>query len=112
MTTIAVRRMHSSQVRSANRSEAWILVVLALSIFLIAVTLAKPEPEDLATAPIRVETGDTLWSLAREHPARGLNTAETVELIRDLNSADTANLIVGSEILVPAHKSGAQLAAK
>ena len=65
------------------------------------------------TTSIRVEQGDTLWSLAERHQVDGMTTAQTVELLAQLNQIDDATIRVGDVLDVPAALSfdaGAALA--
>lgn len=57
-----------------------------------------------AAAPsiqVDVEPGDSLWSLAREHPIAGLSTNEVVSRIRELNDLDGSLLRPGEQLMVP-----------
>jgi len=45
--------------------------------------------------------GQNLWSLAEAHPVHGLDTAQTVALIRLLNSKVDSRLQSGEVVLVP-----------
>ncbi|WP_289543614.1 LysM peptidoglycan-binding domain-containing protein [Enorma phocaeensis] len=51
---------------------------------------------------IRVQPGDSLWSLAQEYPVDGLSSSDTSDLIAAWNSLDDAFLQPGMELLVPA----------
>lgn len=51
---------------------------------------------------ITVHSGDTLWGIAEEHAVDGVDTATLVELIRQENSLESANLMIGQRIVVPA----------
>lgn len=58
----------------------------------------------LASAPreeITVNTGDTLWALANEHPISGLSTADTVNVIAEWNELQGGCLHPGDLLLVP-----------
>lgn len=50
---------------------------------------------------VEVETGDSLWSMARDHPVPGLSTNEVVHLIRTMNKLDSALLTPGMQLTVP-----------
>ncbi len=45
--------------------------------------------------------GQDLWSLAEAHPVLGLDTAQTVALIRLLNSKADSRVQIGEAIIVP-----------
>ncbi len=63
---------------------------------------ARTEAVGSATfEPVTVEAGDSLWSLATEHPIEGLSTQETSDAIRDRNQLETALLQPGMELEVP-----------
>ena len=50
---------------------------------------------------IKVNTGDTLWSIARRHPIPGLTTAQTADLIAQVNYHSGATLTPGATLDVP-----------
>jgi hypothetical protein len=56
----------------------------------------------VATETVRISGGDTLWSIASAHPVTGLDTAQTVDLIAELNHLDGFGLVAGDTVLVPA----------
>lgn len=78
------------------------LLVLVAALAACALASRAPSGDAEHTAVIRVEAGESLWSLAKAHPVAGLSTAQTVQLIADLNSLDERTLWVGSSIRVPA----------
>ena len=45
--------------------------------------------------------GDSLWSLAQEHPIDGLSTQETSDMIRSVNHLDRGSLDAGAVLKVP-----------
>jgi hypothetical protein len=81
----------------------WTAVAAVGLALLIAVAsyAASGVPEDVITRPVRVEAGDTLWSIASAHPVPGLRTEETVDLIRRTNGMDASVVYVGQLIDVP-----------
>ncbi len=77
-------------------------VVIAL-LYALTVAVARPgAPADVPTTTIRVSDTQTLWSLASEYRVSGFSTAQTAELIKDLNGMDDSSLQAGARILVPA----------
>lgn len=102
--------------RTAKRSSAASLVRFVIAgIVLTALAgalafsfvSARMESERMAAASARrtevsVAQGDSLWSLASEHPVEGLDTAKTVALIRDWNGLANGALSVGAVLTVPA----------
>ena len=51
---------------------------------------------------IRVQPGDSLWSLAEEYPIEGLSTQETSDMIRNVNHLEHGSLAAGAHLKVPA----------
>lgn len=49
-----------------------------------------------------VRSGDTLWSLAKEHGPAGVDTRAVVDWIRRENGLESALLIPGERVVVPA----------
>ncbi|MBP3893310.1 MAG: LysM peptidoglycan-binding domain-containing protein [Atopobiaceae bacterium] len=57
-----------------------------------------------AAAPIEtivVHQGDSLWSIAEEHPVQGCTTSQVEHYIREHNELDSACLMAGMRIEVP-----------
>ena len=83
-----------------------VLVVLA-GVIASSFVSARVSGERAAMEAVRytevvVASGDSLWSLASEHPVDGLDAARTVELIRDRNGLTSGTLRTGMPIEVPA----------
>lgn len=86
-------------------------VLGALTIALVSAAWAMTDgraaacEQILAETPITtisVESGDSLWSLAAEHPVTGLTDREVVEAIRSWNGLERGELHPGMELAVPA----------
>ena len=54
------------------------------------------------TCEVRVLPGQTMWSLAQEHGVEGVSESELVSWIRDANGLDSALLMPGQLLVVPA----------
>ncbi|AEB07079.1 Peptidoglycan-binding lysin domain protein [Coriobacterium glomerans PW2] len=50
----------------------------------------------------QIVQGDSLWSLACEHPIEGLGTADVCEIIRSWNDLGSATIQPGARLVVPA----------
>jgi hypothetical protein len=75
------RTRENDKVRTSRRNLIeWILVVLiAVGLMIAYVSLARGADTHVAsTREVLVEAGDTLWSLARNNPVPGWDTAQTV----------------------------------
>jgi Tfp pilus assembly protein FimV len=80
---------------------ATLLVIVILLV--VGVFSARPRGDvDATTRTVRVETGDTLWSIARTHPVSGLSTAQAAEKIARDNNLGTGTLAAGAVLVVPA----------
>jgi Tfp pilus assembly protein FimV len=53
------------------------------------------------SALIRVDAGQTLWSIASQHPLTGLTTEQTAELIARANGLAGYRLVAGSTLRIP-----------
>jgi len=82
------------------------LVGLALVATLVWLA-AEPTPAEVPTRSLRVEAGDSLWSIAAAHRVEGLTTEQTVELIRNTNGMTGSMLQTGQLLRVPDPSSGA-----
>lgn len=89
----------------ATRPARWALIALMVGAFLVAVVGLDSPPVDDATShfeTLTVAEGASLWSVAAQHPVPGLDTVETVEIIRSLNRLDGSVIHVGQTLRVPA----------
>lgn len=90
-------------------SELVIVATLALAIVVGAVWPRIQEPADIRTTTLRIEPGQTLWTIAETHPVEGLTTQQSADLIASINGLrGTVN--AGSVIRVPSQAAGSALA--
>ena len=76
--------------------------VLATSIFSARHAAYAESASNVTYETVRVQSGDSLWSLAQEHPIEGLSTQETSDMIRNVNQLEHGSLDAGAHITVPA----------
>ncbi len=83
--------------------EILLLVLLATALSFAVHRAVSPRAHAYSTtSTIRVQHSQTLWQIASENRAPGATTAETVELIKDLNDMTDSSLRVGQTVAVPA----------
>lgn len=95
----AARHRHPGTLQAVP---ALALVLLVCALFACVFLARTPGIDPDHTTTVRVSDGDSLWAIARTHPASGLDTARTVEVIRRLNRLESGTLVVGSTLRVPA----------
>jgi len=98
------RRRPQMRTRNGALSGTEIAILVGIMAALVITTLAtrSTTPTDVPTIHVRVEAGETLWSLADEHPVDGLTTEQAVVLIADMNNLDDGTpLHAGRTIRVP-----------
>ena len=76
--------------------------VLATSIFSARHAAYAESASNVTYETVRVQSGDSLWSLAQEHPIEGLSTQETSDMIRNVNHLEHGSLDAGAHLKVPA----------
>lgn len=76
--------------------------VLATSIFGARHAAYAESASNVTYETVRVRSGDSLWSLAQEHPIEGLSTQETSDMIRNVNHLEHGSLDAGAHLKVPA----------
>ena len=76
--------------------------VLATSIFSARHAAYAESVSNVTYETVRVQSGDSLWSLAQEHPIEGLSTQETSDMIRNVNHLEHGSLDAGAHLNVPA----------
>ena len=75
--------------------------VLATSIFSARHAAYAESVSNVTYETVRVQSGDSLWSLAQEHPIEGLSTQETSDMIRNVNHLEHGALDAGAHLKVP-----------
>ena len=76
--------------------------VLATSIFSARHAAYAESVSNVTYETVRVQPGNSLWSLAQEHPIEGLSTQETSDMIRSVNHLERGSLDAGAHLKVPA----------
>lgn len=76
--------------------------VLATSIFSARHAAYAELASNVTYETVRVQSGDSLWSLAQEHSVDGLSTQETSDIIRSVNHLEHGSLDAGDVLKVPA----------
>lgn len=76
--------------------------VLATSIFSARHAAYAESVSNVTYETVCVQPGDSLWSLAQEHPIEGLSTQETSDMIRNVNHLEHGSLDAGAHLKVPA----------
>lgn len=79
-----------------------VFFVLATSIFGARHAAYAESASNVTYETVRVRSGDSLWSLAQEHPIEGLSTQETSDMIRNVNHLEHGSLDAGAHLKVPA----------
>jgi len=112
--TIAAHPFHAARRARARRLTSFEMTMLALTLVaLVATAIATSGSRPIGTmetARVHVKAGDTLWSIASSHPVEGLDTAQTTDVIAELNGLGSPVLVAGSTIRVPLSDQGASLA--
>ena len=106
------RAQHTVVAASPVALKASTIVVFAVAFtlfFVLATTVFTARHDAYADSvsnvtyeTVRVHAGDSLWSLAEEHPVEGLTTQETSDMIRSVNQLERGSLDVGAVLKVPA----------
>lgn len=76
--------------------------VLATTVFTARHAAYADSVSNVTFETVHVHTGDSLWSLAEEHPVEGLTTQETSDIIRSANHLERGSLDAGAVLKVPA----------
>ena len=79
-----------------------LVFVLATSVFSARHAAYAESVSNVTYETIRVQSGDSLWSLAEEYPIEGLSTQETSDMIRNVNHLEHGSLAAGAHLKVPA----------
>ena len=87
------------------------IIGVCISAFLGMSKTGPIEPSAVESSMVLVRPGDTLWSMAAKHRAGNLSTAQTVEIIKNMNGIHDSVLDVGESIEVPVSDSPETLTA-
>lgn len=96
--------------RVALKVPTIVAVAVAFTLFFVLATSAfnarhaayAESVSNITYETIRVQPGDSLWSLAEEYPIEGLSTQETSDMIRNVNHLEHGSLAAGAHLKVPA----------
>jgi hypothetical protein len=92
--------------------ERFVLAIIVIAL-VAGVQLASIQPlRAVSSEQVRVQRGDSLWSIARSHPVVGLTTAQTAEQIRRLNGLRTSEVRLGQALSVPCIARQAEFASR
>ena len=113
-TTLARARAHrqrqAAQRRHASLLGALVMLIIAVSVLAAAAIPALNGTDVVAsdaTETVRVQQGDTLWSIAARTTTPGKSVAGTVEDILDLNGLEDPSIAAGTLLTVPVPASDA-----
>jgi len=110
---LRVSERSSSKSRVAS-SRQWATLKIAFALlaalilfsgFAIMHTVAssgQPAPATAEELVVSVDSGDTLWALAKLHKNPALDTRQAVQSIADRNGLRTAELRTGQQLVIPA----------
>jgi hypothetical protein len=88
-----------------------LIIALLLVVGLVS-TSGREAPVTSGSQSLKVHGGDTLWTLASQHPVKGMSTAEVVDMLAQSNGLAGYSLAPGQVITVPSDAPGSRLAAK
>ncbi|MBI5231351.1 MAG: hypothetical protein HY876_04205 [Coriobacteriales bacterium] len=103
---------HTYRDRIVSAAEWAVVIAILLGIVFAAARPASGRAhEPNAFSSVRIERGDTLWSLAETHPVRGMTTEQVVQLIKRENRIAQAPS-AGQVVSVPAAPDGTAVCAR
>lgn len=105
-----VNRLSLGQLAVSLVAGAAVVLMLCAAFLFVSAGISARQGQALETIPtisVTVHGGDSLWSLAEEHPVTGYSTQEVVTWIKACNSLDSANIQAGQAILVPTSDAAA-----
>ena len=83
---------------------AMILVLTAAAVLMdtFAASRRTSSFANVSTEVVTVMPGDSIWSIAEEHPVEGCSTSEVVDFISEQNELSTSMITSGQHLYVPA----------
>ena len=112
-------RRHNGRAhaRTSSRSTALVILEVLVLVAIIAALIAgvvmtsNRVGAQVPTSRVFVEPGQTLWSIAAQHPIAGQTTEETAAMIARMNGVQGGRVIAGDAILVPSEQTDQTLTA-
>lgn len=99
-----------SGVHTPAAIEIGVLIAIATLLIAGAVATAGPGAAHVRTQRVMTAPGDTLWTLASNHPIAGMTTQQEADMIARMNAMGAAAVAPGHTLLVPADSSSSALA--
>jgi hypothetical protein len=101
---VATPRAHGRRSGRLSSAELFILAMAFTLLMAAAILPSMPSGVDAParTQTVAVRTSQSLWQIARAFPQEGKSTAQTVEIIRQLNGLERSSLTPGQLLQVPA----------
>ena len=101
-----VGRSYMRRPRRVQRGVArTVLEVIALgtiaALLIAAPLISRTNAGHFETGTVLTGRGDTLWTIAREHPVPGLPTVQAVDVIARLNALEGSTIPAGTVLDVP-----------
>lgn len=110
-TLAQVRADRHAQERAARQASVRMLfasIIIAFAILTFSVladgmvNLSRSRAfSHMQTGEVTVLSGDSLWSIAEEHPVQNRSTQEVVNWISEQNDLSSATLFAGQRLIVP-----------
>ena len=99
------RRTQRRVVRKSRKIRKNVFLLLTLALILCLGTFAMGAQKGRETKTyyksVVIQTGDTIWDIAKEYNAEGQKTEQMVDAIYEVNGLKTANIRTGENIIVP-----------
>ena len=88
------------------RKSRFVPFVLLLMLLIMGTTnhtknILNENQDGYAYKVIRVESGDTLWSIVKDHGDQNMDPRQMIYDICQLNELDNKSIVIGQEIMVP-----------
>ena len=100
------RRAAAPTPPSVALAEIAALILIAVLLVIGVLQSSGSVHAQTPSVRIRVESRQSLWTLAKEHPVDGLSTEQTAELIENQNGLHGERLASGASIRIPVQERG------
>ena len=91
----------TARTRSISLLEFVALLLIAALLIIGAYATSGRGPDRVSMTVVRVGAGDTLWTVAQQHPVVGMSTAQTADLIARANAVEGGLIHPGDTLLAP-----------
>lgn len=104
-TSSKLRRLRRQRKLRRQRSAALMVLIILMMFVMAHAAFSKQETSRTCITSVTVQSGDTLWSIAREYKPGDKDLREFVYEIAADNGVRDCEIVVGQTLFIPVSES-------